>query len=313
VSDCPGLLDNLTETSDLMNPYLPTFDSSLDTGAATRSPSSNSGSSPSLLNDHPNTHLTQAPDRRVTSSIALTSGGPSSMYSHRSSQRTTASFQSHQPRITDRGQSAFVPRFNPSATGLSGCKNLTRPLNVQEQENLIHLDKLKYFLATAPSRWSSTASGLSQNDSFPMDSSGHAASSHPSMNRFLLPSSEYITCVSWNNRYHITGTDIVRALVFRFEAFGRPVKNMKKFEEGIFSDLRNLKPGIDACLEEPKVSIVQNLSYSISRTPVTISGSSFQISVHTHSEKAKGVLLVCIFHVVLKFVAHFPRKVFGPS
>ena len=31
---------------------------------------------------------------------------------------------------------------------------------------------------------------------------------------------------------------------------------MKKFEEGVFSDLRNLKPGVDACLEEPKVSIV---------------------------------------------------------
>lgn len=30
--------------------------------------------------------------------------------------------------------------------------------------------------------------------------------------------------------------------------------NMKKFEEGIFSDLRNLKPGSDACLEDPKVS-----------------------------------------------------------
>ena len=28
---------------------------------------------------------------------------------------------------------------------------------------------------------------------------------------------------------------------------------MKKFEEGVFSDLRNLKPGVDACLEEPKV------------------------------------------------------------
>ena len=34
---------------------------------------------------------------------------------------------------------------------------------------------------------------------------------------------------------------------------GRPVRNMKKFEEGVFSDLRNLKPGTDACLEEPKV------------------------------------------------------------
>ncbi|KAG2112608.1 STE-12 alpha [Suillus discolor] len=236
-----------------MNPYLPTFDSSLDAGAAGLTPPSNSGSSsPSLLNDYPNAHQTQAPDRRVTNFIARTSGGSPTMHCHRSPQRTPTSFQSHQPHITDRSQSAFVPRFNPSATGLSACKNLTRPLNVQEKENLFHLDNLKYFLATAPSRWSSNASGLTQNDSFPMDSSGHPASSHPSMNRFLLPSSEYITCVSWNNHYHITGTDIVRALVFRFEAFGRPVKNMKKFEEGIFSDLRNLKPGVDACLEEPK-------------------------------------------------------------
>ncbi|KAM0117805.1 hypothetical protein ACP6JC_005583 [Aspergillus fumigatus] len=35
-------------------------------------------------------------------------------------------------------------------------------------------------------------------------------------------------------------------------SFGRPVKNSKKFEEGIFSDLRNLKAGTDATLEEPK-------------------------------------------------------------
>jgi transcription factor STE12 len=47
---------------------------------------------------------------------------------------------------------------------------------------------------------------------------------------------------------------VVRALVFRFEAFARPITNMKKFEEGVFSDLRNLKPGTDACLEEAKVS-----------------------------------------------------------
>lgn len=66
---------------------------------------------------------------------------------------------------------------------------------------------------------------------------------------------EYVTCVLWSGLYHITGTDIVRALVFRFEAFGRPVRNMKKFEEGVFSDLRNLKPNLDACLEEPKVCI----------------------------------------------------------
>lgn len=48
----------------------------------------------------------------------------------------------------------------------------------------------------------------------------------------------------------------MRALAFRFEAFGRPVKTamVKKFEEGVFSDLRNLKPGEDAALEKPKVS-----------------------------------------------------------
>ncbi|RYC64049.1 hypothetical protein CHU98_g2174 [Xylaria longipes] len=38
----------------------------------------------------------------------------------------------------------------------------------------------------------------------------------------------------------------------QFQAFGRPVRNSKKFEEGIFSDLRNLKSGTDASLEEPK-------------------------------------------------------------
>lgn len=60
--------------------------------------------------------------------------------------------------------------------------------------------------------------------------------------------------LTWNrkNLFHISGTDIVRCLSFRFQAFGRPVKNSKKFEEGIFSDLRNLKSGTDASLEEPK-------------------------------------------------------------
>lgn len=58
--------------------------------------------------------------------------------------------------------------------------------------------------------------------------------------------------MSRNNLFHISGTDIVRCLSFRFQAFGRPVKNSKKFEEGIFSDLRNLKSGTDASLEEPK-------------------------------------------------------------
>ncbi|EKM52829.1 uncharacterized protein PHACADRAFT_31267 [Phanerochaete carnosa HHB-10118-sp] len=127
---------------------------------------------------------------------------------------------------------------------------LSRPLTHKERELLAHLDRLKFFLATAPSRWTDAA------DVNPADPSslpvGHPNSAHPALNRFLLPNSEYVSCVLWGGLYHITGTDIVRALVFRFEAFGRPVRNMKKFEEGVFSDLRNLKPGVDACLEEPK-------------------------------------------------------------
>jgi transcription factor STE12 len=89
---------------------------------------------------------------------------------------------------------------------------------------------VKYFLISAPVDWSP--------DQY--------------IRRFLLPTGEYVSCVLWNNLFHISGTDIVRCLSFRFQAFGRPVKNSKKFEEGIFSDLRNLKSGTDASLEEPK-------------------------------------------------------------
>ncbi|KAG5638830.1 hypothetical protein H0H81_009601 [Sphagnurus paluster] len=163
--------------------------------------------------------------------------------------------------------------YTTSTPGLSG--GLTRPLMAVEQERLAHLDRLKFFLATAPSKWdpnsngsadahqSSGQNGLNIPNCYSSASSGNGMDSrpiqlggpntpHPALNRFLLPSQEYVSCVLWNGLYHITGTDIVRALVFRFEAFGRPVRNMKKFEEGVFSDLRNLKPGIDACLEEPK-------------------------------------------------------------
>ncbi|KAI0075150.1 STE-domain-containing protein [Panus rudis PR-1116 ss-1] len=155
-----------------------------------------------------------------------------------------ADMSSHQVSTMD-----ILPQDSISAS----FTGLTRPLNHKERELLVHLDRLKFFLATAPSRWSTDPStGLPAStvpSALPL---GHPNSTHPALNRFLLPNSEYVSCVLWSGLYHITGTDIVRALVFRFEAFGRPVKNMKKFEEGVFSDLRNLKPGIDACLEEPK-------------------------------------------------------------
>lgn len=175
--------------------------------------------------------------------------------------------------------------YTTTTPGLS--RGLTRPLKPHEQELLAHLDRLKFFLATAPSRWDTSAAASATTPPNTSDPAGSSSSPyapiplahphtqtppHPALNRFLLPTQEYVTCILWNGLYHITGTDIVRALVFRFEvrpliesiskqihlrtlpqAFGRPVRNLKKFEEGVFSDLRNLKPGVDACLEEPKV------------------------------------------------------------
>ncbi|KAJ3107926.1 homeodomain transcription factor ste12 [Physocladia obscura] len=99
------------------------------------------------------------------------------------------------------------------------------------------LERLKLFLVTAPSNFLQ----------------GQLIKRHK------LPTGDTIACVFWNNLYHITGTDIVKALAFRFSAFGRPVIMQKKFEEGVFSDLRNLKPGIDATLEEPRSPLLDFL------------------------------------------------------
>jgi transcription factor STE12 len=169
-----------------------------------------------------------------------------------------------------------IPSSAPQAAP-AGLTQLTRPLNPQEQENLAHLDRLKFFLATAPSLWDAsaaaeladtkndaysrppTADGYprpptsdgfprpgSSSDPYPPTSDPHDAFNftptnhsspassvsadhsssndhqsinpshpHPSLNRFLLPSNEYVSCVLWSGLYHITGTDIVRALVFR--------------------------------------------------------------------------------------------------
>ncbi|KAI6402585.1 hypothetical protein MCOR23_003892 [Pyricularia oryzae] len=129
---------------------------------------------------------------------------------------------------------------HPHNAGVAAApqKPETFMLSTEAQQALPHdaqvalqqVDNLKYFLISAPVDW--------QPDQY--------------IRRFLLPTGEYVSCVLWNNLFHISGTDIVRCLSFRFQAFGRPVKNSKKFEEGIFSDLRNLKSGTDASLEEPK-------------------------------------------------------------
>ncbi|KAK0630777.1 STE like transcription factor-domain-containing protein [Bombardia bombarda] len=126
------------------------------------------------------------------------------------------------------GMAAAPPPQKPETFMLSTEAQQALPQDAQVA--LQQVDNLKYFLISAPVDW--------QQDQY--------------IRRFLLPTGEYVSCVLWTNLFHISGTDIVRCLSFRFQAFGRPVKNSKKFEEGIFSDLRNLKSGTDASLEEPK-------------------------------------------------------------
>ncbi|KAG6879578.1 hypothetical protein C0992_001192 [Termitomyces sp. T32_za158] len=191
---------------------------------------------------------------------------PSNAYRHTQFHAQTMPLPS-QSQSMDQDPLAHGQSFNYTSSTPGISARLSRPLKPQEQERLMHLDQLKFFLATAPSRWDASSDGDQQSNngqslpnSFPSSSNGlsmhqggpDGQTSHPPLHRFNLPSGESVSCVLWNGLYHITGTDIVRALVFRFEAFGRPVRNMKKFEEGVFSDLRNLKPGVDACLEEPK-------------------------------------------------------------
>ncbi|KAJ1734763.1 hypothetical protein LPJ61_000903 [Coemansia biformis] len=82
---------------------------------------------------------------------------------------------------------------------------------------------------------------------------------HGAIRCFGFANGDILSCVRWDSQFHITSTDIIRALVHRFEDIRRPVVNIKKFEEGVFSDLRCLKPGIDARLELPRSEFLELL------------------------------------------------------
>lgn len=100
--------------------------------------------------------------------------------------------------------------------------------------------ELKRFLADAPKLWAHVAG-------------------EPPVRKFKMANGEEISCVLWKGRFFVTGTDVVKVLAFRFGAAGRSIMNPKKFEEGVFSDLRNLKPGLDAVLEEPRSEFLEFL------------------------------------------------------
>ncbi|GMM30112.1 homeodomain family transcription factor [Martiniozyma asiatica (nom. inval.)] len=97
-------------------------------------------------------------------------------------------------------------------------------------EKLQAFHAVNEFLITAPSKWCNSMV----------------------CRKFLLPKEDCLTCVMWNKVFHITGTDIVRAIQYKINLLGRKVVDQKKFEEGIFSDLRSLKNGVNAVLEDAR-------------------------------------------------------------
>ncbi|CEP12117.1 hypothetical protein [Parasitella parasitica] len=136
-------------------------------------------------------------------------------------------------------------KHNSSVASSSTTYGMPLPTDSNTAARLAQIDNMKEFLQTATQHWEPNKA-LRR---FPLPPGEGAGSS----------GGESISCVLWDNLFFITGTDIVRSLTFRFHAFGRPVTNAKKFEEGIFSDLRNLKPGHDARLEEPKSELLDML------------------------------------------------------
>lgn len=71
------------------------------------------------------------------------------------------------------------------------------PSTTQQTESeamLEAVDKLKFFLATAPGSF----------DQAPYDMNDGVAREERCLNRFALPTGELISCVLWNGLYHIS-------------------------------------------------------------------------------------------------------------
>jgi hypothetical protein len=78
------------------------------------------------------------------------------------------------------------------------------------------------------------------------------------ISEFIFQNNEKIHCILWNKNYFITSTDILRVLYYRFHLYGRPIVNSRKFEEGVFSDLRRVKKTM---LEEPHSELLNFLFF----------------------------------------------------
>ncbi|CCH62467.1 hypothetical protein TBLA_0H01800 [Henningerozyma blattae CBS 6284] len=113
--------------------------------------------------------------------------------------------------------------------GTISCKDYNTINTIKKSLNSI--DNLRFFLHTASVNWKK----------------------NQLIRRYYLNDDQgFISCIYWKGIYYITGTDLVKCCMYRMQIFGRNIIQKKKFEEGIFSDLRSLKIGVDATLEQPR-------------------------------------------------------------
>ena len=141
----------------------------------------------------------------------------------------------HGGAISNCNISGQVNAHQHSSNGTASAHNFasgTVAASVEEQ-----LMKLEHFLNTSPNTFTP----------------------NESIKRFSLGNNEIIACAYWRGSFFISGTDIVKILTYRFQLIGKQIPNQKKFEEGIFSDLRSLKPGVDSVLEEARSEFLEML------------------------------------------------------
>ncbi|KAJ3719668.1 hypothetical protein DFJ43DRAFT_1042659 [Lentinula guzmanii] len=147
---------------------------------------------------------------------------------------------------------------------------LSRPLNQVEQEKLAQLDRLKFFLATAPSRWDSSGSNTSSSSSDPYLNMGmgmnngllpHHTPAHPALNRFLLPTQEYSQSSGIQSpfldllfKYQCIRTQKKQKVFYWFS-----VPHDRLFLDALERDLKREKMGLESTTQvvgEPALSFI---------------------------------------------------------
>lgn len=134
------------------------------------------------------------------------------------------------PEISNPNSATSASKINAAQISKVDC-TLSEEESHSILESLQLIKDLDLFLMTAPVNWHE----------------------NQVIRRYFLNKEEgFVSCVYWNNLYFITGTDIVRCIAYKMGHIGREIVDRKKFEEGIFSDLRALKCGTHAILENSR-------------------------------------------------------------